>query len=866
MFCPYCGKQTPEEGKFCINCGSNISDLFCKKEDVIESQNDISVKNEKVETESQNALGTFNSNKENTSIETIERTISAEPKKNESLEYIVADSLDSKIPLLNGEKLEHFKEKYLKNGEFVFPVGKYCICYPERIVMNINTAAYFEIIKKIVINEFEKDYSKSVCDLKTFFTDGLIHYMDAINKIADYTTKFFVGSGVMSISDDDIKMGIKVHKRLENKINELICNAEKLYSSAQTENTILEMNNMLAQNNTSYMAGGFGFSGVMGGLAAAGIANVGASVFSSIKENIDKSRIDSKMKKSLDDMFSDESLKDEFVNDLVLCVQDAAMIYRFKMEDIHDGISFGGFYNDELVLLGENTVKYITNKETILENLCKVLSDVYAKPEILKCLVITYYNDKEILQQLTALTEFLLFDSELEDWFKEARKKEEQFFRQEQLKKEEKMKDIFLLPESTVDEVQRKINILIEKSTEIGYDSNEKVTDLQQLMEKLKKEEKEQGLKEALEMSEVTVEDVLKKIERVKEEAEKISYNVSDKIEELYMHIDVLKIKSKEQEYGSILHKVVMEQNVVEHLIDLFAILNSDSLSSEVKESVKCFKSFYKAYLNDKDEIPLLFYDDTLLKSARDSFLLTTKKLLISNSGNIVFVNIEDIYSMMMVEKLISPGILVNDKYKIVMVLAGKEKIRPFIRCLEAALRISKEFSGNLNTEKVVSVSSDENIVENEDVQKGDIKENNTIISYTELFNSVEEIINRLGVPETRAVLFLNGSNSKKYTNAYTNYCKLQENEVPIVLFDNTIFGSAKEGFIMTTKGIHYKNSLSKAEYLQYKPSGNQVVTSGYDIIINGISVSASCASKRENLAEIIEKVINYIVAHTIEG
>ena len=43
----------------------------------------------------------------------------------------------------------------------------------------------------------------------------------------------------------------------------------------------------------------------------------------------------------------------------------------------------------------------------------------------------------------------------------------------------------------------------------------------------------------------------------------------------------------------------------------------------------------------------------------------------------------------------------------------------------------------------------------------------------------------------------------KKFRAALGSYAKISDDETPIVIFDSTLFGSAKDGFLLTNKGIH---------------------------------------------------------------
>lgn len=924
MFCPYCGKQTPEKGRFCINCGSDISDLFMEQSneqivvDDIENSLDIVKQEKSVGT----SIATENLKTEEVNLkdDVIEKV-----QEDKKPKYVVTNLINDNISLLNDERLDFYKKNYFINNEFVFPVGEFFIRYPEHIIMDINKTAYFKYVECYVLADFEKKYLQQVCDMQTFMSEGINLYLDAINQIAEATTRYFVSSGVMIVSENDVKMAINVHSGLENKLNELVKVAESIYSSAQTESEINKLNSMLAQNNTSYMAGGIGFSGVLGGLAAAGIANAGASLFSSLKDSMDKSKIDSKMKKKLDTLFSDKGLLDEFKIDLILCVQDAAKLYCYTMENVYDYTFFGSYRKEEWVCLGDNTIKYITDKATSLENLCKVLTEIYTYSEALERLVILYYKDEEIQRQLSDLAKFLLYDSQLEIWLAKAKKEECLRLKKEKLKKEEQLAHVFALPEMTIEDVQIKINILLDEGNKIGYDSNEKIfvlekklegmkkdekeaelrkaydlpensvddvikkmevikreaekinydvtetiTQLQALSEKLKQEEKEVELKKALSLPENTVEEVLEKIDRIKEEAAKIDYDANAQIEQLRLEIPKIEKMVKEREQGEILQKVVIEQNAKGYLIDLLTMLDveGDKKTQETErflDGMKCFKRYYKDYLKDEDEIPLLFYDDTWLKSARDSFLVTSKKLLISNMGTITCLNIEDIRGISMVEKTFSPGVLINNKHKIVTVDAGKDKVRPITCCIEAALKVAGilsnvkiNFASQLTPEILGNMAT---ITDGSEIVTQKEKAN---ISYQELIEYVKNIINVTALPETHRYYILAGTNDKKYSNAFASYCKLQVGEFPILLFDNTIFGSAKEGFVLTTRGIYFRNSSDKMGFVPYKECDNRVLISEYDIIINGTTINAACASKKESFVEVIEKVIDGITKHVV--
>jgi len=52
----------------------------------------------------------------------------------------------------------------------------------------------------------------------------------------------------------------------------------------------------------------------------------------------------------------------------------------------------------------------------------------------------------------------------------------------------------------------------------------------------------------------------------------------------------------------------------------------------------------------------------------------------------------------------------------------------------------------------------------------------------------------------------------KRLENAIKSYALAMDNDETIIfLFDDTFFGSGKDGFILTTKGFYYRNYMEKA-------------------------------------------------------
>ena len=53
----------------------------------------------------------------------------------------------------------------------------------------------------------------------------------------------------------------------------------------------------------------------------------------------------------------------------------------------------------------------------------------------------------------------------------------------------------------------------------------------------------------------------------------------------------------------------------------------------------------------------------------------------------------------------------------------------------------------------------------------------------------------------------------QKLKNAIESYANLDENETPLILIDETVFSSSKEGVLITDKTIYFKNQLEEPDF-----------------------------------------------------
>ncbi len=78
----------------------------------------------------------------------------------------------------------------------------------------------------------------------------------------------------------------------------------------------------------------------------------------------------------------------------------------------------------------------------------------------------------------------------------------------------------------------------------------------------------------------------------------------------------------------------------------------------------------------------------------------------------------------------------------------------------------------------------------------------------------------------------------KKFMNAIRAYANLVPHEIPILCFDDTVFGGAEDGFLVTTHGIHIHNyNETSAKFISFKDVESITLNEGFaqsELVING--------------------------------
>ena len=817
MFCMECGTKLPDNAKFCMNCGTPTSRPESGyEENIITPQ---VVEGESLEADEEDV---------------VEEIIEMSPI--EKKPFFLRDYSSIPIHLHDQKGIVQFKP-YLRNGEYHFPLGESFVEIPEYLITAINTQVYFmRWVCVEDIDSFEEEYEDSVHDMASFYEKGLRLFEEAQENIARHTLDYYVASGIMTVSEDTVRKLVGMHDPLKAVLDKLFSTADAICERAKTEDEIREMNRSLSGNG--YVAGGFGFGGVLGGMAAAGIANAGSNAWQSLKDGLAKSRNHREKQKALDEIFGEPMLLDAFCEDLEQSVSELVRMYQILLTDENTGVSFEAPF--DLSIMGEisamrsNTIKYVADKDEMLENLSRAISCDYMDESALEHIVKTFYADKELLDQVKVICGFLLLDEEFEEWTKEASELEKEAYRKDQEEKRKSLDSVFEMSERTSQDVKKKMDVLRIESERVGYDASDELKSLEEVCKKLEKNEKEAGLNKALNMPEKTVADVLAKIDRVQSEAEKIDYDVQDKISVLEKKCRNLEKEEREASYRQALslpessseeilaklEKVKSEGEIINYPFeqDVKAIekrldevkkkeakQRMDELSGDIlmeacmnltkkanrlgianyfqgigvvdlskveefddDEILEKASLFYPEMDYQEEEVPILYYDDTLTKSGKDSMFITDRRLYVAYLGQVDSFDLIEVESLKPVEKLLTPHILVNDRCRIAVGIAGKKYVQPFIELIRMAVMTGialRPLRDDPDEENLNSIKERLKVI-------GEMADGKILREEKEIEDTVEEIVDNGADPEVANQRFCpRCGNELKEGSKFCNQC-----------------------------------------------------------------------------------------------
>ncbi|WP_339180290.1 zinc ribbon domain-containing protein [Paenibacillus sp. FSL H8-0317] len=316
--------------------------------------------------------------------------------------------------------------------------------------------------------------------------------------------------------------------------------------------------------------------------------------------------------------------------------------------------------------------------------------------------------------------------------------------------------------------------------------------------------------------------------------------------------------------------KTELSENPIRAIQKAFISIQNEAIKSKVflvlgdstDKLTKKMENVKSSYAPIQAENPLLLFDSTVFGSAKDGFLITDHRIYVHNmmekGWNISFQEIEQM-------SLLDSSILIDGKRVDINLISGKDRdqfydfveLLVFVQKYGSTIGLSKG-SIEINNASSELHSSNGEVSATVSVTNNEMKNTDQVVE--EIKNTVLNIKNE-GI---RRYLFLENENekvNKKFKNALEAYAKLEFDEKPVVLFDNTAFGSAKDGFIITNRQIYIHNMFQKP----FRININSIISvelKGSDLLLNQhvVGINMISSSDRSEFRTYMEDFINRLM------
>ena len=280
-----------------------------------------------------------------------------------------------------------------------------------------------------------------------------------------------------------------------------------------------------------------------------------------------------------------------------------------------------------------------------------------------------------------------------------------------------------------------------------------------------------------------------------------------------------------------------------------------ESIDNEIKVKID---NAISTYANIKGEVPLIIYDATAFGSAKEGFLITEKaiyvKKFMSDSIRIEISNIKDI--SIKGDKIVIDGNILE----INMIDANQRvELSKTIEILLHRLIAEKYCPKNIKVELVNKLKL--NRFFNYEQPEGYVFVMNKEKTIQE---NILDLLSNECNPLIRQNIFLlsDGENAiKRYNNASKIYKPLFiQDERALLLYDNTASGNGKEGLMITSKGIIFKNIFSKPKKVLIN-NIDSINFKGTDLLIAGEKIFTNNIPKHlmNEFSILINKIVEII-------
>ena len=322
--------------------------------------------------------------------------------------------------------------------------------------------------------------------------------------------------------------------------------------------------------------------------------------------------------------------------------------------------------------------------------------------------------------------------------------------------------------------------------------------------------------------------------------------------------------------------------NLVTNVSYAYKYIDNDRLSfiyNDIDpETEKAFNMALENYLDYNDETPLVFFNNSTSNSKSEGFVITNKDFIThDNNMKKINISINDIHKVSLEGKnlkinstLVNTYMILNDE---------SELFRQIIEYTIFTIKHNKLLnSGNeiivkdklnlkdkyFHYKDVTRAELEKKLGQATGILENKLKKNRVYNEYKSKTNPVSKLDVKSIAGEYKGdnLYFIDDEITTKVidklNNVYSTYAKeKQNNEIEYILFDNTIWGGAKEGFLVTSEYIYIHNAYEEGFRIKLSDI-KEVLYKDDDLYINGLKVSILQVSNEEkhNFKNIVEYIL----------
>lgn len=266
---------------------------------------------------------------------------------------------------------------------------------------------------------------------------------------------------------------------------------------------------------------------------------------------------------------------------------------------------------------------------------------------------------------------------------------------------------------------------------------------------------------------------------------------------------------------------------------------DSNNGSKKINNAINSY-----ANISNNEKIVLCF-DNTMFGSAKDGFILTDRGIYNKQPfAEKWFVEYADIRNI----EILKDTITINSQLNMSITMAtNRDDIKEFLEYCIFIMNPNFNQSGEAKS----NIGTQQNSYEGLNVEHPELLDR--------VLNALFELVNTIESPALRKTIsiFKDSEYQKKLENVIQSYADMSSDEIPMLIFDNTAFKSAKEGCLITNKYVYYKNKFVKPNKISVEDIRNVKVKAD-NLIINGNEIFCTMVERRDR--QKFEELISFLL------